>query len=153
MSIVRTCIWFEKDGEEAAKLYTCLIPNSKMGTIMRPDPNGPALIVNFELDGVPYMILNGGEGYPLSEVVSITVQTQDQTETDALWDALLEGGGAEHACAWLKDKYGLRWQIVPKQLMQCLSAPDAQAAGRAMTAMQGMKKINIAELEAAFRGE
>ena len=119
---------------------------------MRPDPNGPPLVVEFRLAGAPYMVLNGGPHFTLNEAASISVLTEDQDETDRLWAKLLEGGGKESQCGWLKDRYGLSWQIVPKALPRMLGAPDKEATGRAQEAMMTMKKIDIAKLEAAFHG-
>ncbi len=150
---IRTCLWFDGVGEEAAKLYVSLLPDSAIERSFRPDPAGPALIVDFTLCGVPYQALNGGPQYALTPAASISVTTPDQTETDRLWTALLEGGGKESRCGWLTDRFGLSWQIVPQALPRLLGDPDRAAAGRAMQAMLGMGKIDIAALEAAFNAE
>ncbi|MGJ8562628.1 MAG: VOC family protein [Alphaproteobacteria bacterium] len=150
---VRTCLWFDKDGEEAAKFYVSLLPNSHIENSVRPAPDGPALVVEFSLSGAPYMVLNGGPMFTPSEAASISVLTDDQAETDHFWEALTTEGGAENHCGWLKDKYGISWQIVPEILPRLLSDPDRAAAGRVQQAMMQMGKLNIAELEAAFRGE
>ena len=146
----------EKGGEEAAKFYTSLIPNSRItGTFSPPvsdSPSNEPLVVDFELDGVPYQILNGGPHFKQSEAVSIMVQTEDQAETDRLWNKLTADGGAESMCGWLKDKFGVSWQIVPRALPEMLAAPDRAAAGRAMAAMMTMKRIDIAALEKALVG-
>ena len=149
---VRTCLWFDSQGEEAAEFYVSLLPDSSIENTVRPDPNGPALVVEFRLAGAPYMILNGGPHFTLNEAASISVLTEDQTETDRLWAKLLEGGGRESQCGWLKDRYGLSWQIVPKALPRMLGTSDKEAAGRAQEAMMSMRKIDIAKLEAAFYG-
>lgn len=149
---VRTCLWFDGRGEEAAELYVSLLPDSRIESVFRPDPDGPALTVEFTLAGAPYMILNGGPHYKLSPAASISVATDDQAETDRLWAALTAEGGEESRCAWLTDRFGVSWQIVPRRLMQLLSAEDRAAAGRAQEAMLGMSKIDIAALEAAFAG-
>lgn len=149
---VRTCLWFHEGGEEAARFYVSLLPGSGLGAILRPEPDGPALMVEFTLAGTPYQILNGGPHFTLTEAASICVTTGDQAETDRLWAALLEGGGTESRCGWLKDRFGLSWQIVPRQLTEMLTAPDRAAAGRAMAAMMSMVKIDIAALDAAFAG-
>ena len=150
---VATCLWFDGNAEEAAGFYTSLIPDSRITSIMRLHPDGPALIVGFTLGGAPFQALNGGPQYKFSEATSISVTTAGQEETDRLWAALMAGGGSESQCAWLKDRFGLSWQIVPEALPRLLGSPDRAAAGRAMQAMLGMRKIDIAALEAAFRGE
>lgn len=149
---VRTCLWFDGEGEEAAEFYVSLLPGSAIETVSRPEPGKPALIVELTLAGTPYMFLNGGPQYKLSPATSIAVRTSDQVETDRLWTALLADGGEESQCAWLTDRFGVSWQIVPEALPRMLGDEDRDAAGRAMQAMLKMKKIDIAELEAAFRG-
>lgn len=148
---VRTCLWFEKDGEEAAAFfYVSLLPDSRVETALRPEPEGPALLVEFTLAGAPYAIVNGGSHYRLSPAASIAVRTDDQVETDRLWSALIAGGGTEGQCGWLTDRYGVSWQIVPEALIRMQGDPDRAAAGRAQAAMLRMRKIDIAALEAAF---
>jgi predicted 3-demethylubiquinone-9 3-methyltransferase (glyoxalase superfamily) len=134
---VATCLWFNDQAEEAATLYV---------------PNGPVLIVEFTLGGAPYQALNGGPMYAFTEAASISVRTKDQAETDRLWDALTANGGSEGRCAWLKDRFGLSWQIVPEALPRLLSDPNRDAASRVMQAMLGMRKIDIKQLEVAHRG-
>ncbi|MEW8186932.1 MAG: VOC family protein [Candidatus Thiodiazotropha endolucinida] len=150
---VRTCLWFDGSGEQAAEFYVSLLPGSAIETVSRPDPDKPALIIELSLAGTPYMFLNGGPQYQLSPAASIAVRTADQAETDRLWDALVAEGGEESQCAWLTDRFGVSWQIVPDALPRMLGADDREAAGRAMQAMLKMKKIDIAALETAFRGE
>jgi predicted 3-demethylubiquinone-9 3-methyltransferase (glyoxalase superfamily) len=149
---VRTCLWFDGNGEEAAEFYVSLLPDSVIETVSRPEPGKPALAVELALAGTPYMFLNGGPHYELTPAASIAVSTADQAETDHLWNALLADGGEEGQCAWLTDRFGVSWQIVPDALPRMLGADDRDAAGRAMQAMLQMKKIDIAALEAAFRG-
>lgn len=144
-----TCLWFHGDGEEAAHFYTSLIPDSAITGMMRPEPEQPALVIEFTLAGTPYQILNGGPHFTLDEAASIVVQTEDQTETDRLWAALTADGGSESMCGWCKDRFGVSWQIVPKQALALLSSPDQQGAARAMEALLKMQKIDIATLEAA----
>lgn len=148
---VRTCLWFNNNGHEAATFYVSLIPNSFVETKFSPDK--PPIMVNFTLGGTPYSILNGGPHHVPTEAASIVVLTEDQEETDRLWESLISNGGRADQCAWLKDKYGVSWQIVPKALPRMLMADDKDAAGRAMQAMLQMVKIDIAELEKAFNGE
>ena len=149
---VRTCLWFNNNGHEAATFYVSLIPNSFLETTFSSD-GPPPIMVNFTLGGTPYSILNGGPSKVLTEAASISVSTEDQEETDRLWESLISNGGREHQCAWLWDKYGVSWQIVPKALPRMLMADDKDAAGRAMQAMLQMTKIDIAELEKAFKGQ
>jgi predicted 3-demethylubiquinone-9 3-methyltransferase (glyoxalase superfamily) len=150
---VRTCLAFRDQAEEAARFYASLIPGSEVETAFRPDPSAPALTVFFTLAGTPYQALNMGDYVALNDAVSISVTTKDQEETDRLWKALLADGGAENRCGWLRDRFGLAWQIVPKALPRLLTDPDRAAAGRAMRAMMGMTKLDVAALETAFHGE
>jgi predicted 3-demethylubiquinone-9 3-methyltransferase (glyoxalase superfamily) len=149
---VRTCLWYDGKAEEAARLYVSLIPGSAIEQVFRAAADEPALIVDFVLAGTPYQALNGGPRYRFSEAASISVLTEDQAETDRLWAALVADGGKPGQCAWLIDRYGLAWQIVPRALPRLLGSPDREAAGRVMAAMRGMGKIDIAGLEAAHRG-
>jgi len=157
-SKISTVLWFEKGGEEAAKFYTSLIPNSRITSKISPpmgdQPTAPgeAMVVDFELDGVPYQILSAGPHFKQTECVSIMVRTDDQAETDRLWNALIADGGNESECGWLKDRWGVSWQITPRALLKAVSSDDRAAAKRAMDAMMKMKKIDIAAIEAAFNG-
>lgn len=146
---VRTCLMFDQDGEDAARLYVSLLPNSMIESIFTPDPSKPALVIDFTLDGTPYQALNIGPQFPHSKAVSITVLTEDQEETDRLWDALIADGGKADQCGWLTDRFGLSWQIVPRRLPELLKDPDEDKAARVMQAMLGMGKIDVAELERA----
>ncbi|NNE68351.1 MAG: VOC family protein [Pyrinomonadaceae bacterium] len=147
------CLWFDGHAEEAAEFYTSLVPGSEIVQVTRLREDQPALVVEFLLGGVPFQALNGGPKYKHSEAASIVVSTKDQSETDRLWDALTADGGSESRCAWLKDRFGVSWQIVPEVLNEYINAPHRAAAERAMEAMLGMNKIIIADLEAAFKGE
>ena len=149
---ISTCLWFREHGEVAAELYVSLFEDSRIVGTFRPDPDGPPLVVDFVLAGVPYQILNGGPHFALSEAASIVVHTDDQAETDHLWSALTAHGGSESRCGWLKDRFGLSWQVTPRQLIEMTSGPDKAAAGRVFQAMMGMKKIDIAGLKAAYGG-
>jgi predicted 3-demethylubiquinone-9 3-methyltransferase (glyoxalase superfamily) len=160
MSKIYTCLWFDKGlAEEAAKLYTSLIPNSRITEVSRSSadtPSGPegiVLTVDFTLNGVPYQGLNGGPEFKFNESTSIAVECDDQAEVDRLWDALAADGGEHSVCGWLKDRYGLSWQVYPKRLTELLADPDPGRARRAMEAMLKMTKIEVAELEAAADGE
>ena len=150
---VRTCLWFDSQGEDAARFYVSLLPDSFIETVSRPDPDGPALVIDFTLAGAPYQALNGGPVYPQTPAASISVLTTDQAETDTLWTALVAGGGKAGQCGWLTDRFGASWQIVPERLLEMQAAPDRTAAERANQAMLRMGKIDIATLETAFRGE
>lgn len=150
---VRTCLWFDGQGEEAARFYVSLLPDSAIEGVHRPAPDGPALIVEFSLAGAPYMILNGGPHYTHSPAASISVSTADQRETDRLWAALTADGGRESRCGWLVDRFGVSWQIVPRAAVRLLNAGDREAAGRAQAAIMQMRKLDVAALEAAFRDD
>ena len=150
---VRTCLWFERDGEAAARCYVSLLPDSAIESAFHPEPGQPPLVVNFTLAGAPFQILNGGPNVSPTPAASISVMTEDQAETDRLWDALTADGGKESRCSWLTDRWGVSWQIVPRVLTECLMAEDRAAAHRAFEAMMPMNKINVAAIEAAFRGD
>lgn len=152
MAKVRTCLWFDGNGEEAARFYVSLIVDSRIDDVFRPGPDAPALLVSFTLAGQAYQALNAGPGHPPTDAASIVVMTDDQAETDRLWTALTADGGAEVACGWLRDRFGVSWQIAPRRAMDLFNDADRAAAGRAFTAMTRMKKLDIAALEAAFRG-
>lgn len=147
------CLWFDTEGEEAAQLYTSIFPNSKIVDVSRygsagPRPEGTVMTVDFELDGQPFLALNGGPDFTFSEAVSFQVSCESQEEVDHYWRKLSEGG-EEGPCGWLKDRFGLSWQIVPKRLPELLSDPDRGRSQRVMAAMLEMKKIEIAGLERA----
>ena len=153
MQKITPCLWFDTEGEEAAKFYTSVFPNSRIVDIARygsagPRPEGMVMIVSFELDGQKFLALNGGPDFTFSEAISFQVDCESQEEVDAYWGKL-SVGGEEGPCGWLKDKFGLSWQIVPTVLPQLLGDPDQEKAQRAMAAMLKMKKIEIAELEQA----
>jgi predicted 3-demethylubiquinone-9 3-methyltransferase (glyoxalase superfamily) len=146
-------LWFDTEGEEAAEFYTSVFPNSKILDVSRygeagPRPAGTVMTVNFELNEQEFLALNGGPDFTFSEAISFQVFCEDQAEVDRYWAALSEGG-EEGPCGWLKDRFGLSWQIVPTRLSELLSDPDPERSQRAMKAMLGMKKIDIAELERA----
>lgn len=149
---VRTCLWFDGQGEEAARFYVSLLPGSAIEGVHRPAPDGPALIVEFSLAGAPYMVLNGGPKYTHTPAASISVSTEDQETTDRLWAALTADGGRESRCGWLVDRFGVSWQIVPRAVGRLLGDADREAAGRAQAVMLQMRKLDVAAMEAAFRG-
>ena len=151
MPELTACLWFDTDGEEAAKFYTAVFPNSQITHVSRygeagPRPAGTVMTVSFELDGRPFVALNGGPEFGFSEAVSFQVDCADQAEVDHYWDRLSEGG-EEGPCGWLKDRFGLSWQIVPRVLPELLAQPDAEKAQRVMAAMLEMRKIEIGELQ------
>ena len=154
---VSTCLWFDRQAEEAVTFYVSLIPNSRITGLSRygegaPLPAGTALTVTFELDGTEYMALNGGPMFSLSEAVSLVVYCEDQAEVDRLWSALTADGGKESRCCWLKDRFCLSWQIVPSRLRDMMTSSDGAAKSRAFGALMQMGKPDIARLEAAFSG-
>ncbi|HTL83961.1 MAG TPA: VOC family protein [Acidimicrobiia bacterium] len=151
-----TCLWFDNQGEDAAKYYTSIFPNSKITDTAYyldnvPERAGQVLTVEFELDGRPYTALNGGPLFTFSEAISIQIYCEDQKEVDYYWDKLA-AGGEEGPCGWLKDKFGLSWQVVPTKMMALLSDPDKTKAQRAMECMMGQKKLDLDAIEAAFHG-
>jgi predicted 3-demethylubiquinone-9 3-methyltransferase (glyoxalase superfamily) len=151
-SKVRTCLWFEKGGLEAAQFYVSLLPWSAIDTVLEHGNAGDPMVVEYTLHGAPMMHLTAGPHYKQTPAASISVLTKDQEETDRLWSALLAGGGAESMCGWILDRFGVSWQIVPEALPRLLGHPDRAAASRAQAAMMKMRKIDIAAMEAAARG-
>ncbi len=153
-SKIAPCLWFDDQAEEAAKFYVSLIPDSRIDAVVRTPidyPGGAAgvvLVVEFTLGGRPFIGLNGGPKFPFTEAVSFSIDCEDQAEVDRLWDALCEGGKPVQ-CGWLKDRYGLSWQIVPRAMKELLADPDRGRASRAMQAMMGMVKLDIAALRRA----
>jgi predicted 3-demethylubiquinone-9 3-methyltransferase (glyoxalase superfamily) len=153
---ITTFLTYDTQAEEAAKLYTSLF-DGKIKETMRypaggPKPEGSVLSVTFELLGQTYIALNGGPSFTFTQGFSLMVQVETQVEIDRLWTKLLANGGKAVQCGWLVDKFGVSWQIVPKQLMGMLSNKDQAKAGRAMQAMMGMQKLELAKLQAAFDG-
>ena len=150
---ITPCLWFDTEGEDAAKLYTSVFPNSKIGKVTRygsagPRDEGTVMTVDFELDGQEFMALNGGPDFTFSEALSFQVFCESQDEVDAYWSKLSEGG-EEGPCGWLKDRFGVSWQIVPRVLLELIADPDQEKAQRVMAAMLKMRKIEIDELERA----
>jgi predicted 3-demethylubiquinone-9 3-methyltransferase (glyoxalase superfamily) len=155
MKPITPCLWFDDQGEEAAEFYTGLFPDSRITDVSRygsagPGPEGQAMTVSFELNGRPFLALNGGAspGYKFSEAISFQVFCDSQDEVDRYWDAFTEGG-EEGPCGWCKDRFGVSWQVVPNRLLELLQDPDRERSSRAMTAMLAMRKIDVAALEAA----
>ena len=157
MSKITPCLWFNGEAEAAAKLYVSLFPDAVIGNVSRygeamPFPAGTAMMVEFSLAGQNFQALNGGPQYTHTEAISMSVACETQDEVDHYWQALTAHGGAESRCGWLKDRFGLSWQIVPAALGDIMLRADKVAVGRAMGAMMGMRKLNIAALEAAYAG-
>jgi predicted 3-demethylubiquinone-9 3-methyltransferase (glyoxalase superfamily) len=152
------CLWYERDALEAANFYAKTFPDSKVGDIFHapgdyPDgKQGDVLTVEFTVAGIPCIGLNGGPTFKQSEAFSFQIATDDQAETDRLWNAVVGNGGQESQCGWCKDKWGLSWQITPRALTDAIADPDRKAAKRAFDAMMEMQKIDIAKIEAARRG-
>ena len=158
MSKIAPCLWFDGKAEEAARFYVSLLPDSRIDRVMRSPadnpstPAGAVLAVEFTLAGQRYVALNGGPQFKFTEAVSFMVDCADQAEVDGLWEKLTGDGGSPSACGWLKDRFGLSWQITPRVLMEMMNSPDRERAGRAMQAMMTMGKIDIAALQRAYEG-
>lgn len=155
---IAPCLWFDGRAEEAARFYTSIFPDSRIDHVHRSTidyPGGKAgavLLVDFTLAGLPYQAMNGGPHDAFNDAISLSVSCEDQAEVDRMWDALSAGGGKSVQCGWLKDKFGVSWQIVPKAFIAMLRDPDRVKAKRAMEAMLHMVKLDIAALRRAFEG-
>ncbi|MGO4534276.1 VOC family protein [Leifsonia sp. 2MCAF36] len=154
MQKVSTFLWFESGVEEAAELYTSLIPDSSILEVQRFGEGMPdgLVVLRFTLGGVEYQAMNTGPAGGFTEAFSLSVVCDDQAEVDRLWDALTADGGEESMCGWLKDRWGVSWQIVPRRLLELQADPDRARASRANQAMLGMRKLDVAALEAAADG-
>jgi predicted 3-demethylubiquinone-9 3-methyltransferase (glyoxalase superfamily) len=150
MPAIKSCLWFHADAEEAASFYVSLFPNSEVVQVMRA--GDAAIAIEFLLDGHPFLALNGRRESAFTDAVSFVVPCESQDDVDRYWDALVRGG-EEGQCGWLKDRFGISWQVVPNELGALLGDPDPAKAGRAMQAMLGMKKLDIAALRRARDGE
>ncbi|WP_067110572.1 VOC family protein [Sphingopyxis granuli] len=156
---VTLCLWYDKDAEEAAAFYAATFPDSRVGAVHRAPGDNPSgregdvLTVDFTVLGIPCVGLNGGPAFPHSEAFSFQVHTGTQEETDRYWNAIVGNGGQESMCGWCKDKWGVNWQITPRALTDAVMGDDKAAAKRAFEAMMTMKKIDVAAIEAAVRGE
>jgi predicted 3-demethylubiquinone-9 3-methyltransferase (glyoxalase superfamily) len=154
MSKIKPCLWFNGEAEHAAQFYVSLFEDASIGDVSRygegmPFPSGTALMVEFTLFGQRYQALNGGPNYTHSEAISLSVSCKDQAEVDHYWQALTTHGGAESMCGWCKDRFGVSWQIVPEGLVSLMTDPDPGRRGRAVKAMMGMKKLDLAAMLAA----
>lgn len=159
MDKITPCLWFDGQAEEAARFYTSLFPNSRIDRI-NPSPAdtpsgkaGETLTVDFTLDGRTYVALDGGPEFEFNEAISLQIECEDQVELDRYWDALLADGGEPSVCGWLKDRFGLSWQVTPRRLQEMFTSPDRAAARRATEQMLTMVKLDIEPLERAFAGE
>lgn len=158
MSKISPCLWFDGDAEEAAEFYTSVLPDSHVDKVNRAaadtpsGPQGSVLSVDFTLGGQQFMGLNGGPDFQFNEAISFSIDCADQAEVDRLWDVLIEGGGEHSVCGWLKDRFGVSWQVIPRRLPELLNGPDAEGAARAMKAMLEMTKIDVAKIEEAYAG-
>ncbi len=154
MESVTPCLWFDTEGEDAANFYASLFPNSRIVSVNRygdagPRAAGSVMTVDFELDGQPYVALDGGPEFKFNEAVSFQISCADQDEVDDYWDKLGEGG--EHGpCGWLKDRYGLSWQVIPAAFLELVSDPDPAKSQAVMRAMLGMRKLVVSELQQAY---
>lgn len=152
------CLWYDRDALEAAQFYAQTFPDSAVQRVLRAPGDYPSgkqgdvLTVEFTVIGIPCLGLNGGPAFKHSEAFSFQIATEAQAETDRLWDAIVGNGGQESECGWCRDKWGLSWQITPRVLMEAIADPDPAAAKRAFEAMMTMRKIDIAAIEAAWRG-
>ena len=155
MQNITPCLWFDDQGEEAANFYVSIVVRSRILEVSRygegaPVPAGTAMVVEFELDGLRLQALNGGPAFNFTEAISLSIAAPTQTDIDRIWDALTADGGEPGRCGWLKDKYGLSWQVVPPRLSELLSDPDPAKAGAVMQTMLPMDKLDLAALEAAY---
>ena len=158
MQKIVTNLWFDTEAEEAATFWTSIFPNSKITAVSHygeagPREAGEVLTVDFELDGQHFTGINGGPEFKFTEAISLLINCKDQEEVDYYWSKLTADGGAEVQCGWCRDKYGLSWQVIPTRLGELMSDQDTEKANAVMKAMLQMKKIDIAELERAYRGE
>jgi predicted 3-demethylubiquinone-9 3-methyltransferase (glyoxalase superfamily) len=155
MTSITPCLWFDRNAEEAANFYASLLPDSRVDHVQRSPADypsgkaGDAILVEFTLCGRPFQGLNGGASFAFTEAVSFSISCADQAEVDRYWEALTADGGEPSRCGWCKDRFGLSWQVVPKRMIELLGDPDRARARRAMEAMMGMTKLDVAALERA----
>jgi predicted 3-demethylubiquinone-9 3-methyltransferase (glyoxalase superfamily) len=158
MAKITPCLWYDGKAEEAANFYVSLLPDSRIDKVVRSPADYPAgnagdvLMVEFTLAGQSFLAMNGGPGPVFTDATSFIINCDDQAEVDRLWDTLTAEGGTPVACGWLKDRYGLPWQITPTELPKLIAGPDPEKARRAMEAMMGMVKLDIGELRRAYEG-
>lgn len=156
MNKITPCLWFNNSIDEAITFYTETFKDGKVLEIQRQDPDGAAFTATIELDGNRFFLLNGSGGdksqFPFTEAVSFMLECDGQEEVDYFWNTFVDNGGQESMCGWCKDRFGLSWQVIPKQLFETIGGPDRAGANRAMQAMLGMKKLVVAELQKAYAG-
>ena len=158
MSKITPCLWFDGQAEEAAAFYTSIFPDSRIERVNRSPgetpsgPEGSVLTVDFNLAGEPFIALNGGPDFKFNEAISFSIDCEDQAEVDRYWEALVAGGGEPSVCGWLKDRFGVSWQVVPKVMSEFLNGSDRDAAARALEAMLKMTKLDVAKLREAYEG-
>lgn len=158
MQKIAPCLWFDGNAEEAAHFYTSVFSDSRIVTTMHysnagPGPKGKVLAITFEIEGQEFMAINGGPQFTFTPAISLFVHCASQAEVDRYWSRLIDGGGSPWQCGWLKDRFGVSWQIAPDALGDMLRDPDDTKASRVMAAMMKMVKLDLAQLEAAYRGE
>jgi predicted 3-demethylubiquinone-9 3-methyltransferase (glyoxalase superfamily) len=152
MSKIMPCLWFDNRIDEAIAFYTETFKSAKVHDIKRQSPDGPAFTAVIELEGQKFLLLNGGPDFKFTEAVSFTIDCQDQAEVDYFWNTFVDNCGEESMCGWCKDKFGLSWQVVPKQVFETVFGQDPAGANRAMQAMMQMRKLDVAKLEKAYAG-
>ena len=153
MSKIMPCLWFDNRIDDAIRFYTETFKSAKVHDIKRQTPDGPAFTAVIELEGQKFMLLNGSPTqFPFTEAVSFTIDCQDQAEVDYFWSRFVSEGGEESMCGWCKDRFGLSWQVVPKQIFDTVFGKDPAGANRAMQAMLQMRKLDVAKLEKAYAG-
>ncbi len=158
MSKITPSLWFDGRAEEAAEFYVSLFPDSRIDSVSRAAADNPStkagdvLLVTFTLDGQRFVGINGGPQFPFTEAVSLAVDCADQAEVDRYWEALVEGGGEHGQCGWLKDRFGLSWQVVPREMGAWVGGPDPAGAARAMEAMLRMQKLDVDAMRRAYEG-
>ena len=159
MQNITPCLWFDGNAEEAARFYTSTFPNSRVDKVVKAaavtpsNQKGEVITVEFTVDGSKFVGLNGGPDFKFNEAISFVIDCKDQAEVDRYWDALIKGGGEHSVCGWLKDRFGVSWQVVPRRLNEMMESDDRAAAERATKAMLEMTKIDVAKLEEAYKGE
>jgi len=158
MSKISPCLWFDRRAEEAATFYTSIIPDSRIDKVVHAASDNPStsrgdvLTVEFTLAGQSYIGLNGGPEFPFTEAISLSIDCDDQAEVDRYWEALTREGGSPGRCGWLKDRFGVSWQVVPRAMNEYLQGSDPEGAARAMEAMLKMTKLDVAKLREAYEG-
>jgi predicted 3-demethylubiquinone-9 3-methyltransferase (glyoxalase superfamily) len=158
MSKITPCLWFDSQAEEAAAFYTSIFPDSRIDQVNRSPgdtpsgPEGSVLTVDFTIAGEPFIALNGGPDFTFNEAISFSIDCEDQAEVDRYWETLIAGGGEHSVCGWLKDRFGVSWQVVPKILPELMNGPDRVRAKRALEAMLKMTKLDVAKIREAADG-